>query len=128
METQKDQTDSRRHGEKSYPRLRIFCSTALLTLCIVLLGIGFIVVDYNTRRVGFGESSLRIDVSTQDGRIMMDLLGREKSVQISENVQKWAGRIWNLVPPNIRATSWIFETEREASPYVLEWIETGTNK
>lgn len=109
-----------------FSRWRVFCSTAVLTFCVLLLGLGFIVVDYNTRRVGFGDSSLRIDVSTDEGKIMLNLLGREKAVQVSGEVQKWAGRIWNLLPPGIRTTFWIFEAERETAPYVLTWTGAGS--
>lgn len=113
-------------GGKPFSRLRIFCSTLVLTLCVLLLGLGFIVVDYNTRRVGFGSSSIRIDVTAGEDGIMINLLGREKAIQLSENTQKWAGRAWNLLPPGIRTTLWIFEAEREASPYALEWTGAGS--
>lgn len=126
MEDQKNQNDAEAENEKSFPRLRVFCSTLVLTLCVLFLGLGFIVVDYNTRRVGLGSSSMRIDVTTQEGRIMINLLGREKAVQVSENAQKWAGRAWNLLPPSIRTTFWIFEAEREATPYALEWTGAGS--
>lgn len=112
--------------EKPFPRLRAFCSTAILTFCMLLLVFGFVVADYNTRRVGFGDSSIRIDVTEQDGRIMMNLLGREKVFQVSDTIQKWAGRIWNLFPPSTRTIVWIFESERDGAAELLSLAGAGS--
>lgn len=125
MEKKENHFKEQSHEEKPFPRLRIFCSTAMLTFCLLILVFGFIVADYNTRRVGFGDSSIRIDVTEQDGRIMMNLLGREKVFQVSDTIQKWAGRVWNLLPPSARTAVWVFESERDGAAQLLSLTGAG---
>ncbi len=119
QETRKDQKNQKKSGK--YRRLRAFCAAFTLTLCLMALGAGFLIADYNTRRIGFGSGSLRLDVSTQEDRILLSLFGREKAVVLSEEVQEWAGRAWALAPAGWKAEVWLFQGEREAAPALLEW-------
>lgn len=111
---------TRKNG--SARRLRAFCSAFMLTFCLLLLGAGFLIADYNTRQTETGAGSLRIDVSTQEGRVMLNLFGREKAVTVSDTVRDWAGRAWALAPAGWRAEAWLFEAEREAAPVLLEAV------
>ena len=54
--------------KKSHIRLRAFCSAFMLTCCLLLLGTGFLIADYNTRRMSFGDDELRI------GGVFLDML------------------------------------------------------
>ena len=107
--------------KEKYRRLRAFCAAFTLTFCLLLLGLGFLVADYNTRQMGFGNGSLRLDISTQEGRLMLNLFGRERAVAVSDEVQDWAGRLWAPTPPAWRAEVWLFQSEREAAPLLLDW-------
>lgn len=113
--------------KEKFRRLRVFCAAFTLTFCVLMLGVGFLVADYNTRQVGFGNGSLRLDVSTQEGRIMLNLFGREKAVTLSDEIQEWAGRVWALTPPAWRAEVWLFQSERAAAPALLDWAGAGDN-
>ena len=75
---------------EKYRRLRAFCAAFTLTFSLLLLGAGFLVADYNTRQMGFGNGSLRLDVTTQEGKILLSLFGRERVVPLSKEVQEWA--------------------------------------
>lgn len=105
-----------------YPRLRAFCSAAALTSCLLLLGTGFLVADYNTRRIGTGDSCLRIDGTIQDGMITVNILGHMLKIELSEPVQAWAGRAWTLLSPGVRAVVWLYEAECEAVSGLVRWV------
>ena len=55
---------------KPHRRLRAFCSVFMLTMCLLLLGCGFLVAEYNTRRTAFGETRLQLPVEFRDGKIV----------------------------------------------------------
>ena len=99
--------------QEKYRRLRAFCAAFTLTFCLLLMGVGFLIADYNTRQVGFGSGSLRLDISTREGQVLLNLFGREQAVTISDEVQKWAGRLWLL------------QSERAAAPALLDWAGVG---
>ncbi len=111
--------------QEKYRRLRAFCAAFTLTFCLLLMGVGFLIADYNTRQVGFGSGSLRLDISTREGQVLLNLFGREQAVTISDEVQKWAGRLWALTPPAWRAEVWLLQSEREAAPALLDWAGAG---
>lgn len=93
--------------KKDHLRLRAFCSTFMLTLCVLLLGIGFLTADYNSRRTAFGEERLRIAA-----------YGPEQ--QLPQEMQTWSGRLWNLLPARCRVAIWVTETESAAVPLLHE--------
>mgnify|MGYP006910869981 CR=1 FL=1 len=117
-----------RKKKEKYRRLRAFCAAFTLTLSLLMLGAGFLVADYNTRRIGFGSGSLRLDVSTQEGRILLSLFGREKAVTLSREVQEWVGKVWTLAPAGWKAEVWLLQGEREAAPALLEWVGADTEE
>ena len=98
-----------------YPRMRAFFSSAMLTACAVMLIAGFLTADYNTRRVGLGSSaSMRLDITQHEGQIDIDILGRKQTITLPEQVTIWAGRLYNLLPPEWRVLRWLYESERDA--------------
>ena len=108
--------------KSKYPRLRVFLNNCMATFSIFFLCAGFLIADYNSRNTGFGTASMRIDAFAQNGILTVNFLGKEKEIQIPDQVSKWAGRIWNLLPPHFRAVFWILEGEYDAVPRVLEYI------
>ena len=92
-----------------YSFWRTGSAVAAFTFCFCLLGAGFILVDYNTRRMGMGDASLRLDIVSEDSRIMINLLGRERAIEISDTVSRWAGRAYALLPPAWRCIQWLYE-------------------
>lgn len=108
--------------KQKYPRFRAFCSAAALTACLLFLGMGFLIADYNTRLLGFGESSLRTDATVKDGEIRIDILGREKDIELSKPMQEWAGRAWALLSPGAHTVVWLYQTECEAVPKLWKWF------
>lgn len=112
----------KREGKPKYSRLRIFCLTSITTFCILFLCAGFVIADYNSRNTGFGDASLRIDVYARNESLNVNFLGREQTIDIPEKVNKWAGRLWNLLPPGFRTAFWILESEYDAVPIILDNI------
>lgn len=106
--------------KKSHIRLRAFCSAFMLTCCLLLLGTGFLVADYNTRRMSFGDNDLRI------GGVFLDMLPEETD----DAMQLWSGRLWTAIPARWRAFLWMTEAERAAAdPLIEQWEqrqEAGT--
>lgn len=117
-----------RKKKEKYRRLRAFCAAFTLTLSLLMMGAGFLIADYNTRQIGFGSGSLRLDVSTQEGRILLSLFGREKAVALSREVQEWVGKVWTLAPAGWKAEVWLLQGEREAAPALLEWVGADTEE
>ena len=101
---------------------RAFWSAFMLTLCLLLLGSGFLVADYNTRRMGQGQASLRLDIAVQEQALELDLFGREQTIAWSDTVRDWAGRVWTLLPASLKWEMWLWEGEREAAPALLEAV------
>ena len=100
--------------KKSHIRLRAFCSAFMLTCCLLLLGTGFLIADYNTRRMSFGDDELRI------GGVFLDMLPEETD----DAMQLWSGRLWTAIPARWRAFLWMTEAERAAAePLIEQWEE-----
>ena len=112
------------HKQKKKRRwqgIRAFFAAFSLTLCLLGMGIGFLVADYNTRRVTFGEGSLRISIQKlDDGRLSVGTWGQEPAVyEISDDMRAWSGRIWSMLPARWRVSTWLSETERYYAPKLL---------
>lgn len=105
--------------------VRAFFTAFSLTLCLLGMGIGFLVADYNTRRVTFGEGSLHINIQRlDDGRLSVAAWGKEPEVyEISDDVRAWSGRIWAMIPARWRVSTWLTETERYYAPQLLTSFE-----
>ena len=107
-----------------FRRLKAFGTAFSLTLCLLGLGAGFLIADYNTRRVAFGDSSVRVGYKmSEDGRLLVTAMGREMLMEVPEEVREWSGRLWTLVPARYRAAVWLTEAERAAAPALLELLE-----
>ena len=107
---------------KPFRRLRAFCSAFMLTLCVLILGVGFLVVEYNTRRTAFGPSNVRMDYEFEDGRLRILTPASEEPAELPEPVRAWAGRIWAALPARIRAAVWPTEAQQAAAPAVIRWL------
>jgi hypothetical protein len=103
-----------------HPRLRVFFVTAFFTFMIFMMGMGFLIADYNSRKMAFGDGSLRIDIYAEKNSVTVNILGREQRLEIPEQAGRWAGRVWNLLPPAVRAAVWIFQGECDAVSEILE--------
>ena len=108
--------------KSSRRRFRTFCAAFMLTLCLLLLGCGFLVVEYNTRRTAFGDTRLHPTVEMQDGRLMARTADDETAPALPEWAENVVGRAWTLVPARIRAAAWLNEAEQAAAPPLLAWL------
>lgn len=100
---------------KPHRRLRAFCSAFMLTLCLLLLGCGFLVAEYNTRRTAFGETRLQLPYEFRDGKIVAHTADGEEATVLPGWAQELAGYGWRLIPARIRAAAFITEAQREAA-------------
>lgn len=107
-----------------FRRWKAFGTAFTLTLCLLTLGLGFLIADYNTRKVAFGEDSVRTEFRRLDnGKLSVTALGEETVLELPEEAQKWSGRLWTMLPARWRATAWITEAERALAPELLELLE-----
>ena len=109
-------------NKRSRRRFRTFCSAFMLTLCLLMLGCGFLVVEYNTRRTAFGDSRLQLEVRMEEGRLVTHTPAADTAYLLPEWAEDWAGRAWTLVPARIRAAAWLSEAEQAAAPLALQWL------
>jgi hypothetical protein len=114
-----------KHYIKKYPWLRACVLAGFITFSILLLGMGFIIVDYNTRLIGFGQSSLNVDVVLESDEIILDWLGHEIQIQFPQEIQNGAGYIWTLLPAGIKAAVWMVQGEFEAAANILQSLING---
>lgn len=112
----KEKKRSKRSG------LRLFFMTAWVSFCILILAAGFLIADYNTRRIGFSDGSMRVEAYAQKDELVLNMFGREHSARIPDSFEKWAGRVFNILPPSVRAAFWIFEGESEAATEITERV------
>ncbi|MDD2361476.1 MAG: hypothetical protein PHH84_00740 [Oscillospiraceae bacterium] len=103
-------------------RVRLIFLTWIMSVYLLIMLAGFIIADYNSRRVGFGDGSLRLDISAQDGELIINAFGREKYFEIPDEVEKWTGRAWHILPPGVKAIFWMYEYECEASAQITKQI------
>lgn len=105
--------------QKPHRRLRAFCSAFMLTMCLLLLGCGFLTAEYNTRRTAFGETRLQLPVEFRDGKIVAHTADGEEATVLPGWAQELAGYGWRLIPARIRAAAFITEAQREAAAQVF---------
>ena len=98
---------------------RIFFRTAFICCFLFILGAGFIIADYNTRRVGFGNGSMRLEVAANQDGVYINMFGRESTFIVPKEAGKWIGRVWNVLPPSVRAAFWLFEGECDAAAEII---------
>ena len=107
-----------------FRRLKAFGTAFSLTLCLLTMGLGFLLADYNTRRVAFGEDSLRTEFRRRDdGKVSVTAFGEETVLELPEEAQMWVGRLWTMLPARWRAAAWVTEAERALAPELLETLE-----
>lgn len=87
-------------------QVRTFLAAFNITLCVILIGGGFLVADINTRAVTFGDGTLSYAVSAGDA--LRQLPGGEEE----------SAALWDLLPAPLRAVTWVLEGERT----VLRWL------
>lgn len=78
-----------------------------VTLCVILLVCGIIVVDYNTRWIGFGNNDPIACISrTEDGgrKLEIHVLGNSHSIDITDQI------------------NWLEKTEEELQG-IAEWLK-----
>ena len=110
--------------KKRFRRLKAFGTAFTLTLCLLTMGIGFLVADYNTRRMAFGEEELRTEIRRlDDGTLSLTAFGEKTILELPEDAQAWSGRLWTMLPARWRAALWVTEAERALAPELLEILE-----
>ncbi len=106
-----------------YRSLRAFGSAFMLTLSLLLLGCGFLVADYNTQKMTFGEAYTRSEYRVKNGILVLDSPD-EAWLRLPEEYQYWTGLAWNLLPASWRAAAGLVQAEKELVPELLEtWQE-----
>ena len=118
----------RKRKKNRFRRLKAFGTAFTLTLCLLTMGIGFLIADYNTRRMAFGEDDLRTEVRRlDDGKLSVTSYGKETVLELPEEAQEWSGRLWTMLPARWRASLWLTEAERALAPELLEILEGSKN-
>ena len=103
-------------------RWRAFGSAFMLTLCLLILGAGCLVAEYNTRRTAFGDARIQMDDRIQDGKVTIRTPSAETDYALPGWAEDWAGRAWTLLPARVRAAAWFTESEQAASPLLIQWV------
>ena len=75
-------------------RWRAFGSAFMLTLCLLILGAGCLVAEYNTRRTAFGDARIQMDYRIQDGKVTIRTPSTETDYALPGWAEDWAGRAW----------------------------------
>lgn len=105
--------------------LRAFGGAFMLTLCLLLLGSGFLVADYNTKKMTFGETYTRSEYRIKNGILVLDSSDGEW-LALPEEYRHWTGIAWNLLPARWRASAFLAQSEQELVPEFLEkWISSA---
>ena len=108
--------------------LRAFGGAFMLTLCLLLLGCGFLVADYNTQKITFGETYTRSEYRIRNGVLILDSSDGEW-LELPEPYRYWAGVAWNLLPASWRASIGLTQMEKELVPELLEqWGGSSSQK
>ena len=103
-------------------RWRAFGSAFMLTLCLLILGAGCLVAEYNTRRTAFGDARIQMDYRIQDGKVTIRTPSAETDYALPGWAEDWAGRAWTLLPARVRAAAGFTESEQAASPLLIQWV------
>ena len=109
-----------------FRRLRAFASAFMLTLCLLLLGGGFFVADYNTRRMAFGENTVRMEYGLENGQLVLHSWGNQEAGELPIEWQVWCARAWNLLPARWRAATWLNDVEQATAPELIDWLGSTT--
>lgn len=94
-----------------FRRTRAFCAAFMLTLCLVLIGGGFLLADANTRAVTFGDGSLTY--AAAGGDYLRYAMGGDTASSTP--------MLWDLLPARVRAVTWILEWERTVAGWLIRF-------
>ena len=104
--------------EQRFRRLKAFGTAFSLTLCLLALGTGFLVADYNTRRMTFGAAAARGSIPVPD----------PGQTPLTKEQEAIAGRLWTVLPARWRTAAWITEAERAWAPDLIEFVNRELDK
>lgn len=99
---------------------RVFFKTASVLCLLLVIAAGFIIADYNTRCVGMGNGSMRMEISLKRDSVYLNILGRERTFEVPDEISKWTGRIWNVMSPSVRAACWLFDGGCDAAARIMK--------
>ena len=119
-------TTTQRKPKPKFRRLRAFAAACMLTLCLLLLGGGFFVADYNTRRMAFGENTVRMEYGLENGQLVLRSWGEQESWELPTEWQTRCAQAWNLLPARWRAAMWLSDAEQVAAPELIDWLGDTT--
>ena len=82
------------------------------------MGTGFLVADYNTRRMTFGAAAARGSIPVPD----------PGQTPLTKEQEAIAGRLWTVLPARWRTAAWITEAERAWAPDLIEFVNRELDK
>lgn len=85
---------AREQPRESRGEHRVFLCSLGVTLCVLILVLGLFVVDYQGRRLSFGDAALPLETAAAPGGktwLTLRAFGREGRVDIT-----WLEKIWNF--------------------------------
>lgn len=101
-------------------RWRVFGGTFMTTFCLLLLGAGFLVVDYNTRLVTTGGEDTPLPYRMKDGLIRVENPENRELLTLPPSYAAWVERAWSVLPARWRAAAWVIQAENMTIPWILD--------
>lgn len=95
---------------------KVFGSTFVLTLCLMMAGIGFLLVDYNTSRISSG-GSVSARYESRGARLLHSM--DEQMQVIPEKDRELVAQLWSAIPARWRVGGWMVQGERELAAQVI---------
>lgn len=105
-------------------RWRVFGGVFMMTVCLLLLGIGFAVVEINTKQMTDGTVSPRVEYQLQDGMLVIDSVYGAELPSFSEQISETVGKGYLAIPTRYRACFWLVQAETSLIDHFFEWITT----
>lgn len=104
---------------KFWKSCKVFGSTFVLTLCLMMAGIGFLLVDYNTSRISSGGVSAQYE--TRGARLLRSM--DEQLQVIPDEQMEVFSQLWSAIPARWRVGTWLIQGERMLVAEVLDQAE-----
>lgn len=101
-------------------RWRAFGSAFMLTLCLLILGAGCLVAEYNTRRTAFGDARIQMDYRIQDGKVTIRTPPRNGYALPAGRRTGPAGP--GRAAARVRAAAWFTESEQACLAPADQWV------
>lgn len=95
---------------------KVFGSTFVLTLCLMMAGIGFLLVDYNTSRVSNG-GSVSARYESRGARLLHSM--DEQMQVIPEEERALVAQLCSAIPARWRVGAWMVQGERALAAEVI---------